>query len=81
MSAPFPIAEVRSQFPALSITDAGRPRVHFDNPAGTQVPHQVIERMVKALTQTNANLDGFFSTSKHAGLLGARGPPGGRRLL
>ena len=32
------------QFPALAIKDGGRPRVYFDNPAGTQVPQQVIER-------------------------------------
>ncbi len=69
VTAPFPIDAVRACFPALAITDAGASRIHFDNPAGTQVPHQVIERMTKALTQTNANLDGFFSTSRHAGLL------------
>lgn len=69
MSTPFPIADVRRQFPALAATDEGRARIHFDNPAGTQVPHQVIERMTAALIHSNANLDGFFLTSSHAGFL------------
>jgi cysteine desulfurase family protein (TIGR01976 family) len=65
----FPIAEVRARFPALAITDKGVPRIYFDNPAGTQVPREVVERMTAALTATNANLGGHFTTSKLAGAL------------
>ena len=45
------------------------PRIYFDNPAGTQVPGEVIARMTDALTRTNANLGGYFTTSKLAGEL------------
>ena len=62
----FPIAALRAQFPALALTDGGRPRVYFDNPAGTQVPLQVIDRTVEAMTAKNANLGGYFTTTMAA---------------
>jgi selenocysteine lyase/cysteine desulfurase len=40
----FDIDAVRAQFPSLALKDAGKSRVYFDNPAGTQVPQQVIDR-------------------------------------
>jgi cysteine desulfurase family protein (TIGR01976 family) len=61
--SPFPIDEIRAQFPALSITDDGRARVYFDNPAGTQVPMQVLDRMRRVMVETNANLGGYFPTT------------------
>jgi cysteine desulfurase family protein (TIGR01976 family) len=60
------IEVARRQFPALSLTDEGRPRVYFDNPAGTQVPQQVINRTVETLTAKNANLGGYFTTTIQA---------------
>ncbi|MFN4141560.1 cysteine desulfurase-like protein [Aestuariivirga sp.] len=65
----FDVASCRAQFPALSIADGGRPRVYFDNPAGTQVPRQVIDRTVECLTTKNANLGGYFTTTVEAGKL------------
>src|SRR5438874_9112013 len=62
-SSPFPIEDIRAQFPALAATDEGKRRIYFDNPAGTQVPQRVIERTVEALTVKNANLGGYFSTT------------------
>ena len=59
----FDLEKIRAQFPALAITDEGRPRVYLDNPAGTQVPLQVIDRMRDYLIQCNANQGGHFSTS------------------
>ena len=59
----FDLEKIRSQFPALAITDEGRSRVYLDNPAGTQVPLQVIDRMRDYLIQCNANQGGHFSTS------------------
>ena len=56
------IAKVRAQFPALALTDRGGPRVYFDNPAGTQVPQIVVDRMVSALIDSNANMNGNFRT-------------------
>jgi selenocysteine lyase/cysteine desulfurase len=63
MSEHFDIEQVRNQFPALAITDDGTRRVYFDNPAGTQVPQRVIDRMISVMTESNANLGGFFTTT------------------
>jgi cysteine desulfurase family protein (TIGR01976 family) len=63
------IARIRAQFPALAIKDGGAPRIYFDNPAGTQVPRQVIDRTVDALTTKNANLGGYFATTRDAGAI------------
>jgi cysteine desulfurase family protein (TIGR01976 family) len=51
-------SRVRSEFPALA-SDV----IFFDNPAGTQVPKQVVERMRQYLLTTNANQGGVFATS------------------
>jgi cysteine desulfurase family protein (TIGR01976 family) len=58
---------VRAQFPSLSTTDQGVRRVYLDNPAGTQVPLSVTERMTDCLLHGNANIGGFFRTSDLAG--------------
>ena len=62
----FPIAAIRDQFPALTLSDDGQARVYLDNPAGTQVPQQVIDRVTQMLVQSNANLGGDFVTSRAA---------------
>ena len=54
---------IRARFPALAIKDDGVPRIHFDNPAGTQVPASVAEAMNRCMFETSANLDGVFRTS------------------
>lgn len=61
------VASVRAQFPALAA--AGGTRIHFDNPAGTQVPVSVVERMREVLLYANANLGGHFETSVTAGVV------------
>lgn len=63
----YDVAAVRSRFPALALTDQGHPRIHFDNPAGTQVPQGVVDRIVDCLLHSNANLGGRFETSRRAG--------------
>ena len=63
---PFELDIVRSQFPSLAITDDGRRRIYFDNPAGTQVPEMVIDRMADCMREASANLGGHFRTSKLA---------------
>ena len=40
------IATVRAQFPAPGLKDGRQNRIYFDNPAGTQVPRQVIDRII-----------------------------------
>ena len=69
MATSLDIASIRAQFPALAINDGHASRVYFDNPAGTQVPRQVIDRTVDTLTSKNANLGGYFTTTRQAGAL------------
>jgi cysteine desulfurase family protein (TIGR01976 family) len=63
----FDLEAIRSQFPALSVMDDGVARVYFDNPAGTQVPRSVVERMSDCMLEASANLGGYFRTSDLAG--------------
>lgn len=51
----------RDQFPALN-----GETIFLDNPAGTQVPRPVIERMAAYMVETNANHGGAFSTSRRS---------------
>lgn len=53
------IETVRSQFPALASGAA-----FFDGPGGTQVSHQVLDRMQEYLVETNANHGGAYPTSR-----------------
>jgi len=61
------LGAVRAQFPSLSTTDDGTRRIYLDNPAGTQVPSLVVQRMSECLLEGNANLGGFFRTADLAG--------------
>jgi cysteine desulfurase family protein (TIGR01976 family) len=56
-------AALREQFPALRRHVHGRPIVHLDGPAGTQVPQSVIDAMVHVYAHSNANTHGQFVTS------------------
>lgn len=58
---------IRAEFPALSVSDHGQRRIYFDNPAGTQVPQIVVDRISECLIEANANLGGYFETSQRAG--------------
>lgn len=69
MTAALDVAAIRAQFPALALKDGGRDRIYFDNPAGTQVPQQVIDRTLDCLANRNANLGGYFVTTVEAGEL------------
>ena len=60
------VSALRAQFPALAATDQGQHRIYFDNPAGTQVPLGVVERMSSCLLEANANIGGYFRTSQLA---------------
>ncbi len=53
------LSSYRAHFPALA-----KDAVYFDNPGGTQVPQQTIDRMVNYLIETNANHEGAFPTSQ-----------------
>jgi cysteine desulfurase family protein (TIGR01976 family) len=49
---------IRQQFPSLN-----RNAVFFDNPGGTQIAKQSIDRITKYLIENNANHGGTFATS------------------
>jgi len=59
------IERIRSQFPALSNPDI----IYFDNPAGTQVPQRVVDRISDYLIKTNANKHGAFKSSRESDLV------------
>lgn len=52
---------VREQFPSLQ-----RPDVFFDNPGGTQIARQSLDRIQRYLLDCNANHEGAFPTSKRS---------------
>jgi cysteine desulfurase family protein (TIGR01976 family) len=55
----FDPVKVRRQFPALQ-----RPEVYLDNPGGTQVAKQALDRVLEYLIENNANHEGVFATSR-----------------
>ena len=59
----YDLEQIRGKFPALNIKDSGVRRIYFDNPAGTQVPTEVIEAVQKCMIESNANIQGGFETS------------------
>ncbi len=62
----FDLDRIRAHFPALALQHDGGPRVYLDNPAGTQVPHEVLDAMQAAMIGCNANMHGNFRTSREA---------------
>src|SRR5580698_5276417 len=58
---PFPIEEVRDEFPALASGEA-----YLDNPAGTQVPRPVIAAVAGAMAHAASNVTGLFRASHAA---------------
>jgi cysteine desulfurase family protein (TIGR01976 family) len=56
---PLNVNLVREQFPSLS-----RPAIFFDNPGGTQIARQSLERINRYLIECNANHEGAFETSQ-----------------
>src|SRR5512140_642702 len=55
---PLNTALVREQFPSLA-----RRAVFFDNPGGTQIARQSLDRIQRYLLECNANHEGVFATS------------------
>src|SRR5512138_1038764 len=58
---PLDPAIVRQQFPSLDRRD-----VFFDNPGGTQIARQSLDRINQYLLNHNANHDGAFLTSRQS---------------
>lgn len=53
------LPRIRQQFPSLD-----HPAVFFDNPGGTQIARQSLDRMNRYLLECNANHGGAFETSR-----------------
>ncbi len=53
------IGKVRDKFPALKDKT-----IYFDNPAGTQVVQNAVDRMTTYMIETNANHAGVFASSR-----------------
>ena len=60
---PLNLTTIRGQFPALQ-QQAGV--IFFDNPGGTQIAQQSLERVTAYLTEHNANHGGAFATSQRS---------------
>jgi cysteine desulfurase / selenocysteine lyase len=52
----FDIERVRADFPILQIEVEGKPLVYLDNAASSQMPQQVIDRLVRYQTTEHANI-------------------------
>lgn len=50
---------IRQQFPSIN-----RPAIFLDNPAGTQISKQSLNRINRYLLECNANHEGLFATSR-----------------
>src|SRR2546421_11951840 len=55
-TAPYDVARVRADFPALAMQVYGKPLVYLDNGASAQKPRAVIDRMVHAYEHEYANV-------------------------
>jgi cysteine desulfurase family protein (TIGR01976 family) len=62
-AASLDIEAIRAEFPALAVTDQGRPRIYFDAPGGTQACRRAIAALVEHLETGTANSGGAFATA------------------
>ncbi len=61
------VEKIRKDFPVLSQTVNGKPLVYLDNGASSQVPHTVIDRTSKYLSEEHSNVHrGVHYLSQHA---------------
>lgn len=65
------IEAVRAAFPALALTDEGRPHIYLDAPGGSQVPARVVQRMSEVMIRHCANDGGAFRTSQDSDRIAA----------
>ena len=55
--AAFDVERIRTDFPILKLEVEGNPLVYFDNAASSQMPQQVIDRLVHYQTAQHANIN------------------------
>ncbi|MEB0150569.1 aminotransferase class V-fold PLP-dependent enzyme, partial [Pseudomonas sp. CCC2.2] len=51
------VERIRADFPILKLQVNGKPLVYLDNAASSQMPQQVIDRMVRYQTTQHANIN------------------------
>jgi cysteine desulfurase/selenocysteine lyase len=52
----FDVERIRADFPILTLSPGGKPLVYLDNAASSQMPQQVIDRLVRYQTTQHANI-------------------------
>ncbi len=52
----FDVARIRADFPILATKPAGKPLIYLDNAASSQMPQQVIDRLVRYQNTQHANI-------------------------
>jgi cysteine desulfurase/selenocysteine lyase len=57
LGSAFDVERVRTDFPILKLRVEGKPLVYFDNAASSQMPQQVIDRLVHYQTAQHANIN------------------------
>ena len=57
ISSDFDWKRIRADFPILNLKIDGKPLVYLDNAASSQMPQQVIDRLVKYQTTQHANIN------------------------
>src|SRR3989337_249727 len=55
-AASFDVERIRADFPILKLELGGKPLVYLDNAASSQMPQQVIDRLVRYQTTQHANI-------------------------
>ena len=53
----FDVEHIRADFPILELQVEGKPLVYLDNAASSQMPQQVIDRLVRYQTSEHANIN------------------------
>ena len=53
----FDVERIRADFPILKLQVNGKPLVYLDNTASSQMPQQVIDRLVRYQTTQHANIN------------------------
>ncbi|WP_426176869.1 SufS family cysteine desulfurase [Massilia sp. TWR1-2-2] len=56
-AARFDVDRIRADFPILTLQVNGKPLVYLDNAASSQMPHQVIDRLVRYQSTQHANIN------------------------
>jgi cysteine desulfurase/selenocysteine lyase len=56
LASAFDVERVRADFPILKLRPGGKPLVYLDNAASSQMPQQVIDRLVRYQTTQHANI-------------------------